>query len=737
MPLNQMADKAKTKLRSMSSFQRLVLSFVFFFIVSVFVTAKAYAMLNGHFEANYFESLVLTLTSFYGVAYNAVFSAVLLIILIVLSRRNNDLNGVKTTDERGVSISNAGTYGTSEWMAHDEAKSVYEVCPVEECKGTILGQFSDDGEEVIALPYKRKSNRNLILIGPPGAGKSFGFVRSAVFQSIKRNESLVCSDPKAEIHNDMRKLLEAHGYEVKLFNLINLQKSDAWDCVREIYDPQTGDIDERRVVIFCETIMTNSNASNKEDEFWTPGEKNLLKVAVLYNAFVREQTLIKLYERYAKELLDRLDYISPEDRKSLQSIMEDSETYMNERREIVLNLAKRVYSTDEMAEEYVKKIEQQAPTCTMSDIYFSLLHKDLEQWEQCFSVVPLTHPAASAWAIFKGSGDRVQPGIVTGLAQRLQLFQLRDVRRIVCNDDIRLEDIGARKTALFLVISDDNASMQMISSLMFSFLFKDLKEAYDLVEGKGRIPVNIIADEMTNTGVWPQFEKTMATARSREISVSIILQSLPQLSLLYGENIAEIIIGCCNTILVLGCNDEYTAKYISNLSGVATIRATSVRDNRASSVGYRHLNQGYSLSEGDGKRNLMNPDEVRGLKEDEILIYTNGQHLLKAKRFGFILHPYASDPAFIPTRWSEISDSKDKYRLTENQDAFARVADVQNLHVANQQIISSRAVQSHAPAKATSGSKGKKTKNAEEQVKKEETGVVTHENAFARAHNKS
>lgn len=97
-----MADKAKTKLRSMSSFQRLVLSFVFFFIVSVFVTAKAYAMLNGHFEANYFESLVLTLTSFYGVAYNAVFSAVLLIILIVLSRRNNDLNGVKTTDERGV-----------------------------------------------------------------------------------------------------------------------------------------------------------------------------------------------------------------------------------------------------------------------------------------------------------------------------------------------------------------------------------------------------------------------------------------------------------------------------------------------------------------------------------------------------------------------------------------------------------------------------------------------------------
>ena len=643
-----------------------------------------------------------------------------------------DLNGIKTTDDRGVSISNAGTYGTSEWMTKEEAKSVYEVCPVEDCMGTILGQFSDDGEEVIALPPKRKANRNILLIGPPGSGKSFGFVRSAVFQSIKRGESIVCSDPKAEIHNDMRKLLEANGYEVKLFNLITLQKSDAWDCVREIYDPQTGDIDERRVVIFCETLMTNSNASNKEDEFWTPGEKNLLKVAVLYTAFVREQSLIKLYERYAKELLDQLDYISPEDKVSLKKIMEDPDTHMNERHDIVLNLARRVLDDEKAAIDYVKSLESQAPSCTISDIYFSLLHKDLEEWENCFTVVPLNHPAASAWAIFKGSGDRVQPGIVTGLAQRLQLFQLRDVRRIVCNDDIRLEDIGARKTALFLVISDDNASMQMISSLMFSFLFKDLKEAYDLVDGKGRIPVNIIADEMTNTGVWPQFEKTMATARSREISVAIILQSLPQLSLLYGEEIAEIIIGCCNTILVLGCNDEYTAKYISNLSGVATIRATSIRDSRSNAVGYRHLNQGYSLSEGDGKRNLMNPDEVRGLKEEEILIYTNGQHLLKAKRFGFNLHPYASDPACVPTKWSEIPDARDKYSVTEQRDAFMmKIGDVQNLHDTNQQIAASRAVQSHAPTKPAKSSKGT-SKGA-----KEESPVQKHENAFARAQRKN
>ena len=164
---------------------------------------------------------------------------------------------------------------------------------------------------------------------------------------------------------------------------------------------------------------------------------------------------------------------------------------------------------------------------------------------------------------------------------------------------------------------------------------------------------------------------------SREIGISIILQSLPQLSLLYGKDIAEIIIGCCNTILVLGCNDEYTAKYISSLSGVATIRAKSVKDTRSNALGFRQPIQGYSLSEGDGKRNLLNPDEVRMLKEDEILVYSNGRHMLKAKRFGYIDHPFASDPSFVPTSWSELPDAREKYQLTESLDAFS-VGDVQN-----------------------------------------------------------
>ena len=117
-------------------------------------------------------------------------------ILTLVSKRNNDLFGTKTEDERGVAISTEGTYGTSEWMDKEEAKQVYEVCPVEDAGGTILGQFTQDGEEIVALPYKKRANRNLILIGPPGSGKSFGYVRTAIFQSVKREESIVITDPK-------------------------------------------------------------------------------------------------------------------------------------------------------------------------------------------------------------------------------------------------------------------------------------------------------------------------------------------------------------------------------------------------------------------------------------------------------------------------------------------------------------------------------------------------------------
>lgn len=664
-------NEFKTKILMLSKVEKLVLLFCFSFLISLFPAGCIAKVFVGEWDAGVLRGFVLALTTGYGIVTALVFACAITFVIIRFSVNNTDLNATKEVDDRGVATSMAGTYGTARWMNETEAKKVYEVGPVENVTGTILGQFTQDGEEVIALPFEPTGNRNLILIGPPGSGKSFGYVRTAVFQSIVRGESVVVTDPKGEIHNDMRKLLESRGYKVKVFNLINLDLSNAWDCVQEIYDPITGNIDDQRVITFCKTVIANTGggANSKGDPFWESSEENLFRVAVSYCAYIREKSLIEIYERRAKELLTQLPYITREDEQSLIEIVKNPESAMVDRRRVVEYLAHSFYG-DEEGDRKLSEWEEDAPTCNISDIYDALLHNDLDKWEANFKYVPLSHPAASAWAVFKGMGERVQPNIVGGLNTRLQLFMTYKVRRVISNDDIRLANLGAEKTALFLIISDDNASMQLLSSLLLSFLFKDLKEAFDAVGGEGRIPVNVVADELANTGVWPNFEKTIATARSRKIAVSLILQSLPQLTQLYGEENAETIIGCCNTMLVLGCNDKYTAEYISDKSGIVTIRAKSVSDTRASSAGNRGVMQGYSLSEGDGKRNLVNPDEVQHLDKEQILIMTNGQNMLEAKRFGFIYHPLFNDPHFVPTKWAELPKTADLYPNARKHDAI-------------------------------------------------------------------
>ena len=683
-------DAIKTKFLLLSKGEKLIFAFIVSFIVSLLPAGFFAAFMVGEWSAGLLRMLKLSVTTSYGLAIALIFAFALTFAAAMVFRKNMDLNGAKEIDDRGMITSNAGTYGTAEWMSEAEAKQVYEVGPVEKVTGTILGQFTQEGEEVIALPFEPTGNRNLILIGPPGSGKSFGYVRTAVFQSIVRGESVVVTDPKGEIHNDMRKLLEANGYKVKVFNLINLDLSNAWDCVQEIYDPITGNIDDQRVITFCKTVITNTGGGAGGDPFWESSEENLFRVAVSYCAFMRETTLIKIYERRTKELLTQLPFITEEDGDKLIEIVKNPELAMFDRRKVVEYLAENFYGKEEGSKK-LQSWEDDAPTCNISDIYNALLHNDLNSWEDNFKNVPLNHPAASAWAVFKGMGERVQPNIVGGLNTRLQLFMTYKVRRVISNDDIRLANIGAEKTALFLIISDDNASMQLLSSLLLSFLFKDLKEAFDAVGGEGRIPVNVVADELANTGVWPNFEKTIATARSRKIAVSLILQSLPQLTQLYGEENAETIIGCCNTMLVLGCNDKYTAEYISDKSGIVTIRAKSVSDSRASTIGLRGAMQGYSLSEGDGKRNLMNPDEVQHLGKEEILIMTNGQNLLKAKRFGFIHHPLFTDPHFVPTKWAELPRTVDLYPNARKHDALeSLVGDIQKQKEVNTSIAQKR-----------------------------------------------
>lgn len=147
----------------------------------------------------------------------------------------------------------------------------------------------------------------------------------------------------------MRKLLESRGYKVKVFNLINLDLSNAWDCVQEIYDPITGNIDDQRVITFCKTVIANTGggANSKGDPFWESSEENLFRVAVSYCAYIREKSLIEIYERRAKELLTQLPYITQEDEQSLIEIVKNPESAMVDRRRVVEYLAHSFFGDEE------------------------------------------------------------------------------------------------------------------------------------------------------------------------------------------------------------------------------------------------------------------------------------------------------------------------------------------------------------------------------------------------------
>jgi type IV secretory pathway TraG/TraD family ATPase VirD4 len=589
------------------------------------------------------------------------------------SRRGSVM--LKTTDERGVDYSAVGTYGTAEWMTYAQAKEAYEIASIDNAKGIILGQYSKDGSKCVCLPATMGANNNIALFGSPGTGKSYCYVRNAALQAIKRGESAVIPDPKGELYESTAPVFEKNGYKVKVFNLLTPTRSDAWDCAGEIFDPITGNIDEIRVAEFADILMKNTSEGD-EDGFWGPGEQNLLKAAIFYRAYQHEKTLITIFASTANQKLYALADLSDEDEQKVREILEGKDTTLVDRERAFRFLAMKVFKDADKANEYVHVTKSQAESCDIAHIYYELISNDLQTFETKFSAIPISHPAAIAWSIFKNSSPNTQPGFVTGLAQKLQLFQMRDVRRITSNEDIVMSDISKEKTVIFVIISDKSAAMRAISSLFFNFLFKDLSEVADKYGPETRLPVNVICDEFANLGHMPQFEVVISTVRSRRINLSIILQSTTQLNKVYDEDDANTIIACCDTIVFIGCNDTETAKFISDLSGVASIRVTSYKDSE-SQFGARPLMQGHQISDGDGKRNLMNPDEVRRLPSDQLLIYHRGKNMLKVNRCGWTLHPYYkkyyAKGCPEPIEYVHLKDyelASEKYALYEQADAF-------------------------------------------------------------------
>ena len=178
----------------------------------------------------------------------------------------------KERDPRGFAKSKSGVYGTAAWMSEGEMKGLLEVSPIEQAEGTILGEYKG---KTVCLPKDTKLNRNIAVFGASGTMKSRAVIRNALFQALRRGESVVVTDPKGELYADTAELYRQNGYEVKIFNLVEPQHSDSWNCMADL----GGDTLMAQVLT---NVIIGNTSSVKGDHFWDNGEGNLLKALVLY-----------------------------------------------------------------------------------------------------------------------------------------------------------------------------------------------------------------------------------------------------------------------------------------------------------------------------------------------------------------------------------------------------------------------------------------------------------------------
>ena len=185
-----------------------------------------------------------------------------------------DRVGSRDFDDRNFARSQRGTYGTAGWMGETELRAVLEVASPQKARGIILGQ-SDRGS-VICLPEDTRLNKHIAVFGASGTMKSRGVIRPALFQSIRRGESVVVTDPKSEIYSDTVELFRKYGYTVRVYNLLQPELSDSWNCMFDLGG------DTLMAQVLTDVIIANTKGDGKGDHFWDNGEANLLKSLILY-----------------------------------------------------------------------------------------------------------------------------------------------------------------------------------------------------------------------------------------------------------------------------------------------------------------------------------------------------------------------------------------------------------------------------------------------------------------------
>jgi len=274
-------------------------------------------------------------------------------------------------------------------------------------------------------------------------------------------------------------------------------------------------------------------------------------------------------------------------------------------------------------------------------VYQLLTQNSEKDLSSKFGRLPINHPAKAPYNLFAQASDTVRAGIILGLGTRLQVLQNEAVRRITSSSDIDLAEPGKTKCAYFIIMSDQESSLDFLSSLFFSFLFiKLVRYADSTPDARCKVPVNLVLEEANNIGSIPDLPRRLSTIRSRLVQVVMTVQNLAQLQNRYPDKQWAEILGNMDTQLMMGCTDEVTADFFSIRSGDMTVEVHSTRTVRKT-IAIAQMIPEYQAMEGKGRRRLLTPDEVLRLPNDEMLIIIRGQKMLKANKFDFTGHPFA------------------------------------------------------------------------------------------------
>jgi len=411
---------------------------------------------------------------------------------------------------------------------------------------------------------KHRRNLNIMVVGGSGAGKTRFYAKPNIMQG---NCSFVVLDPKGEILRDTGNLLREKGYEIRVLDLINIEKSHS-------YNPFAYLRDEKDVLKLVNNLVRNTTpkGSQSNDPFWERAETALLEALILY--------LVSKAPPYEQNFPMVMEMINAAE------VRESDEEYAS------------------VLDELFERLEMQEPE----------------------------HLAVKQYHIFKMAAGKTAKSILISLGVRLEKFNLPQIANVVSSDELNLPSLGLKKTALFALIPDNDSSLNFIIGMMYTQLFQELFYLADHKHG-GRLPIHVhcVMDEFANVALPDEFDKLLSTMRSREVSVSIILQNIAQLKALF-EKQWESIIGNCDEFLYLGGNEQSTHKYVSELLGKATIDTNTYGESKG-------RNGNYSKNYQIAARELYTADEIRLLDNRYALLFLRGERAIQDDKYDILKHP--------------------------------------------------------------------------------------------------